>query len=301
MSLSRLLRFQLRCLLTPQLEVGPLRRASHYLAATALSPGVILRFSRWTRTMRSEEIQPWIGPERCCIVLLSYRRPANIPLLVESFLRCDFVGHVVVSNNNPEVDLSGPLAAFNDPRLELIQQTKATKQGIRFELAQRHAGRFEYFFSPDDDRFLLPSQLRQLFAALVAEPEVPHGIEGEVRAVRGDWDDYPFRVGAVDDGRADHLTGYYAFTRLHLRRALETFESLGWKELDKVGNGEDIVLSFAGDGRPRIHDLGKILECESWSLAGVATWQTHEGFFEQRKDLHDRLQERRSSYAAQLR
>ncbi|MDY7094468.1 MAG: hypothetical protein SX243_15970 [Acidobacteriota bacterium] len=301
MSVSRLLRFQLRCLYTPQLDVGPLRRLSHYLAATALAPRLILRFYRWVRTMRTETIVPWDGPERCCVVLLSYRRPANIPLLVESFLRCDFVGQVVVSNNNPEVDLSGPLAVFDDPRLELIQQPKATKQGIRFALAQRHAGRFDFFFSPDDDRFLLPSQLRQLFAALVAEPEVPHGIEGEVRVQRGDWEGYPFRVGSVDNGRADHLTGYYAFTRLHLRRALETFEKLGWKELDKVGNGEDIVLSFAGDDRPRIHDLGKILECESWSLAGVATWMTHDDFFEQRKDLHDRLQERRTSYAAQLR
>lgn len=301
MSLSKLLAFQLHALFTPARPLAGPRLALHALAAAAQAPGLTLRFRRWVRAMRAEPRQSWEGPESCCVVLLSYRRPANIPFLVESFLRCDFVGKVVVSNNNPEVDLAAALAGLDDQRLELVEQPKPTRQGIRFALAEQNAGRFEYFISPDDDRFLLPSQLRRLFAALVAEPAVPHGIEGEVRAAAGDWEDYPFKVGHAADGSADHLTGYYAFTRLHLRRALEIFDRLGWKKLDEVGNGEDIVLSFAGDGKPRIHDLGPILQCTSWYAAGIATWTTHADFFAQRRELHERLEAHKDSYATRLR
>lgn len=301
MRFRRLIAFQLRCLFTPQFEVGLVRRILHYCAALALTPRTVLRVRRWTRAIETAPRQTLDGPETCCVVVLSYRRPANIPWIVESYLKCDFVGKVVVTNNNPEVDLATYLEGIDDPRLELIQQTALTRQGIRFALAEKNAGRFAFFISPDDDRFLTPQQIRTLFAALVAEPAVPHGIEGESRVPSTDPKVYPFVVGTVRDGYTDHLTGYYAFSRLHLRRCLETFEALGWTRPEAVGNGEDIVLSFSGNTQPRIHDLGPILQCESWSLAGVATWQTHENFFQERTALHDRLQERRRSYAASLR
>ncbi|MCB1055241.1 MAG: hypothetical protein KDD11_06975 [Acidobacteria bacterium] len=301
MRFRRLIEFQLQCLFTPRREVGVVRRLLHFFFALALTPRTVLRVRRWARAIETAPRQTIDGPETCCVIVLSYRRPANIPWIVLSYLKCDFVGKVVVTNNNPAVDLKSYLEGIDDPRLELVQQTQPTKQGIRFALAEKHSGKFEYFFSPDDDRFLVPQQIRKLFAGLVAEPEVPHGIEGESRVPRVDAKTYPFVVGTVRDGRTDHLTGYYAFTRLHLRRCLETFRGLGWTRPEAVGNGEDIVLSFSGDGQPRIHDLGPILQCESWSLAGVATWQTHQNFFEERAALHDRLADRRRSYAAALR
>ena len=79
------------------------------------------------------------SPERCRVVVISYKRPANIPWVVRSFLRCDFVERVVVSNNNPEIDLRSYLGT-RDPRVELVEQAVPTRQGIRFTLAAERAG-----------------------------------------------------------------------------------------------------------------------------------------------------------------
>ena len=48
--------------------------------------------------------------------------------------------------------------------------------------------------------------------------------------------------------------------------------------------GDDIVLSFTGMGRPRIHDLGPLEFCPTSSLKGVALWKEND-FFERRYRL----------------
>src|SRR5438132_199315 len=57
------------------------------------------------------------GPEKVAVVLQSYRRPINIEPILQNLLACDFVSTVVVSNNNPEVDLAS-YVRVRDPRLE---------------------------------------------------------------------------------------------------------------------------------------------------------------------------------------
>lgn len=234
------------------------------------------------------------GGPRCCVIVLSYRRPANIDLVVRSALKCRFVSKVVVSNNNPD-HRARHLTSAESERLVLIDQERPTRQGIRFTLAAAHDS--EFYIAVDDDVFLSPKQLERLFTLLVADPSVPHGIGGEARKTPAEQElppsGYGFLTGVSGDREVDHLTRVYAFTREHLTTALGLFEQLGMGDLTRVGNGEDIVLSFSGRSRPRIHRVGKVAQCASFACEGIATFTSYAGFFAERAQLHDRLLELR--------
>jgi hypothetical protein len=263
-----------------------LRYAVRVLLSALWLPVHLLRVSWYCLVVTLGPRRRAFGPERCAVVLLSYRRPQNIEWLVRGYLKCDFVTRVIVSNNNPDVDLTHYLR-LDDPRIELIQQPVRTRQGMRFSLAAERGADDPYLISPDDDIFLYPSQIETLFRGLVAEPAVPHGIRGEVWRKPGSPIAYPFDPTAVGDGWVEHLTGYYAFTAEQARRCLEIYSALGWNDPNAIGNGEDIVLSFSGADRPRIHDIGGFLQCNSWQTE-VATWRA-QGFLKERMALDDQL------------
>jgi len=267
-----------------------LRYTSRALLALPLLLVHLPRMGWYALSVTFGRRRPAPGPERCAVILLSYRRPENIEWIVRGYLKCDFVSRVMVSNNNPEVDLTRYLR-LRDPRLELIQQPVRTRQGMRFSLAAERGEESRFFLSPDDDIFLYPRQIETLFRGLVAEPSVPHGIRGEVRREKGLLPNYPFDPTVTGDGAVDHLTGYYAFTAEQARRCVELYGALGWDDPNAVANGEDIVLSFSGAGRPHIHDVGGFLQCTSWETM-VATWRSHGNFFRERLHLHEVLRER---------
>jgi hypothetical protein len=264
-----------------------LRRAGLVLLSALELPVRLLRASWYCLAVTLGPRRRAWGPERCEVVLLSYRRPQNIEWLVRGYLKCDFVSRVIVSNNNPDFDLTRYLR-LDDPRIELIQQPVRTRQGMRFSLAAELGEESRYFISPDDDIFLYPGQIETLFRGLVAAPAVPHGIRGEVRRKAASLAVYPFDPTATGDGVVEHLTGYYAFTAGQARRCVELYNALGWNDPNAVGNGEDIVLSFTGEGRPQIHEIGGFLQCTSWQTE-VATWRSYGNFFEERVRLHGRL------------
>ncbi|MDJ0835572.1 MAG: hypothetical protein QNK37_03590 [Acidobacteriota bacterium] len=263
-------------------------RCFKYLVAVLRTPFDIIRFGAWMIRVTFGARQTADSEERLCVVMLSYKRPANMEWLVRGYLKCEFVDSLVICNNNPDVDLRRYLKT-QDPRITLIQRSVHTKQGIRFGLAEERRSQYRFFLSPDDDRFLYPRQIKQLFDAMVRNPAVPMGVEGEVFQEDNPRMGYPFRVGCRGNRKVDHLTGVYGFNEAHLERAAALFDQLGWHDLTKVGNGEDIVISFSGNEQPEIIDIGRQLCCNSWSKEGVATWTTHQNFFQERQALHHNL------------
>lgn len=239
------------------------------------------------------------GPQKCCIVILSYRRPYNIDLLVRSALRCDAVGEVIVHNNARHTQL-GDWISVSDSRLSIVEHPKDVGHGIRWKLAAQSS--FDWFLSIDDDVFLEAKQIAALFDHLVGNPAVPHGISGEVyqRQERpqpplgpfeeqpyGPYHDYPFMVRVIrKDMDVDHLTMTYAFTRQHLQRAEEHLKLLGLTNMSELYNGDDLLLSFAGNGRPRIHDLGSFLQCTSVLIPGIAFCCSTANFRPERLRVH---------------
>lgn len=272
-------------------DLALLRNVGRWFVAVGSIPLSMARLIAWGRAIAAPSDLPLPGDPAYAVVLLSYRRPRNIEWIARAYLACPFIQRVTISNNHPDIDLKRFLSSkvLTDPRLELIQQTQRTRQGVRFSLAAERADKFDFFISPDDDCFLSPRQIHRLFSELIADPTVPHGFRGEHRKRVGSLREYPFDPTVTGEMEVEHLTICYTFTAAHAHRCMELYEALGWHDPATVGNGEDMALSFSGDGRPRIHDLGPQLQCNSWEKAGVATWNTHQNFFEQRVMLHSQL------------
>jgi len=225
--------------------------------------------------------------------VLSYARPYNIHFLVQSLLKCEYIGRVLVSNNNPRYSIRDWIAV-DDARLSIIDQPRNTKQGVRIRFAHDLGGEFVALI--DDDRFLYPAQCTRLFESLFAEPEVLHGIEGEVAIDHGHSNtvsEYPFDCGVVAQGtsrRVDHATGVYFASRKLIQRAIRLLDRLGIDRLDEFGNGEDIVLSRSGLGKPILHDVGPVLQCASSWAVGTATYTTFGArFYSERIALDRRI------------
>jgi hypothetical protein len=255
----------------------------------------LVSYLRWRSAALRGERLPWSGEPRITVVLLSYKRVHNMDTLVRNLLRADCVQHLVVSNNNPDYRISD-WVQVEDARLRLVDQPRRTPPGIRFELARQAPG--DYFISVDDDVLLYPEQLESLFKSLLAQPEVPHGVQGEKFLGRsgtrragpfGDW-----QPGCFGETEADVINTVYTFTRKQLEALYRLASALG-KEVATLANGEDVLLSMSGQGRPRVHDVGAVGQCLSWCRAGVATWRSRQAFFQERTVLFESLQALKAS------
>lgn len=223
-------------------------------------------------------------PERCGVVILSHNRPQNIDLIVRSALKNTFVSELVVSNSNPTVSISD-WVELEDSRLRLVDEAEPTQPGHRFSIAQKMEG--EWFLAVDDDIFLTAENWRDFFGVLLDGPQVPHGVTGNLyrKDALANGDGHPFVHVEHKDVSVDVLIGAYAFTREHLSRLFRLSRELGIENMSRFRNGEDILLSLCGGGRPRIHDLGRLFCCATSSVEGVALWKTHGNFWEERAAL----------------
>ena len=230
---------------------------------------------------------------QCTVILLSHNRPQNVSLLVEGALKNAFVSKVVVSNSNPNVRIADWVKT-NDLRLFLLDETKPTRPGYRFVLAAQETG--DYFISVDDDIFPAPRQWTEFFQCLLANEAVPHGLTGNLyKPGTASSNGSPFHHVAGGNVEVDVLIGAYAFTRRHLERLFELARRLKLGDMTNLANGEDILLSFAGEGRPKIHDVGKLFCCASTSLEGVALWRTLGDFWDERVRLFEAVSATRKS------
>jgi hypothetical protein len=117
----------------------------------------------------------------------------------------------------------------------------------------------------------------------VADEGCPHGIIGQVyRPGTTSSNGSPFHHVVGRETEVDVLIGAYAFTSEHLKRVFEVAAKIGISDLSQVRNYDDVLLSFGGTKRPRIHPLKPALECASASLPGIAMWTTNSEFWEER-------------------
>ena len=233
----------------------------------------------WRRASRPD------GRPRLTVILLSYDRPANLDLIVR-LCRIDAVDRIVVSNNNPRYRVR-EMVRVRDPRLLLIDQPDAVKPGIRFVLARDEPS--DLYVTIDDDVFPTPSQVGLLAGTLATQPDSPHGLVGKI--LRGEsFPPWPF-VGANPRAgpRVDILNCVYAFSREHLDEYFRLAAAVGIENHAQFANGEDILLSFSGRTRPRIHDFGAVVVCASSALDGIAMSTTHRHFYRERWELFSTL------------
>jgi len=228
------------------------------------------------------------GAEKLVVILLSHNRPWNLEPIVRVLLSLDFVEKIVVHNSHPTLRVRD-FVHISNSRLELVDQSRPTKCGIRFELARNAGG--QYYLLIDDDIFLSASQVAQLFESYLKVPNAPGAIGGAIFASETkDLDaikvtgpsDWPFRRPGPLDEWVDIINGVFIFNDRHLRRYFSLCESLGILDQSKFGNGEDIVLSHTSNLRPRLHRIGFVKRCLSSSLPGIAISSTRKDFYKER-------------------
>ncbi|MBD2338949.1 hypothetical protein H6G64_18405 [Calothrix sp. FACHB-156] len=239
------------------------------------------------------KVSSQVTDKHCVVVLLSHNRYRNMELIVSCALHNTFVSKVIVSNSNPAVKITD-WVKVQDSRLVLIDETFPTQPGHRFVLANREDS--NYFLSIDDDIFLMPHQWVAFFDKLVADDEVTHCLTGNVyRPGTVASNGSPFHQVTGIEQDVDVLVGSFAFTRQHLDRMFALAHTLGIHQMTNLRNGEDILLSFAGIRSPRVHDVGHIWSCASSSLPGVALWQTHQNFWQERISIFEKAQSARKT------
>ena len=232
-------------------------------------------FTRWQWNARFAPVQVIANrPAKATIILLSYKRPRNIQPMVRSLLKASCVQRVIVSNNNPNLRLEDWLQ-LRDRRLHVMNQPVRCFPGFRLELARQDGG--EYFLSFDDDVFLFPWQVDQLFSRLLETPSVPHGIYGDLFVEESLRTRYPasqHRHGWLGglmniDAPVHVLNRGYAFSRSHLQE-VSRLGSLLDIDVGAMPIADDVLLSSAGTALPRCVKLGRILTCPSSARPGVA-------------------------------
>lgn len=100
--------------------------------------------------------------------LLSWRRPDNLRLIVESLAPLEFLDEILVWNINPEVRLS-----FSLPKVRVINSPENRGCAARY-LCAAHA-RNEIIYTQDDDALVL--DVVQRYQAFLADPSrITHGL-----------------------------------------------------------------------------------------------------------------------------
>jgi hypothetical protein len=226
------------------------------------------------------------GP-RAAFIILSYARPQNMQRILDAVLAARSCDHILLSNNNPDIDIFDHIARDQPDRVKVAQQKERWEPVSRFIFARNMPD--DYFVCIDDDLFLTPAQIDALVSHLHADPAVPHGVWGEhVRLVEGVFQITP---GVHNfDGEVDTINRAYAFTHPHVRRYFELLGLVGVKRPRSLGRGDDIVLSFSGERKPFCHDLGPLEDCPTADDKELALWR-NENFYDARIRLYARLRE----------
>ena len=203
------------------------------------------------------------GDQKCTFVVASFLRPKNIQLIIDSLVKCEFAGEIVISNHNPDIAIADYIDC-DDDRLKILTSKKKEPCGYRYTVANRLSA--EYFMVVDDDIFLFPEQFRKLFLHLLEQPEIPHGFHGTMHS-RDVGEDGLSRITHVAgcEATVNVLHQAYAITREHVERFREIADAAVRSGLfpdeDPSGFADDMMISFSGDGQPRVHDLSPILTC----------------------------------------
>jgi hypothetical protein len=198
------------------------------------------------------------------------QRLRNIGPLLRYLLACSFVEKVIVTNNNPAQRIA---ERFGGGRVVAIDQPVRQGAAIAWRLAGDEPA--DHFLVLDDDVLIYPSQVARLLSALVAAPAVPHGFAGRDAN------------GFVSSREAEvvELHCAYAATRAHVRRYLDysdRLEAAIGASPETAGVGDYVLISRAGGGLPRIHDIGFVAMCPTAEAPDVAVYRAND--FSARRD-----------------
>ena len=235
-------------------------------------------------------------PVRTAIVLHNFKRPQNLPRIVSACLRAAHRPDVIVIDNAPDDSLAAPLhavaAAEGEAGARLSYRANLENRGPGDRYTVAATLDHDAIASIDDDLFLTPSQVDALLDCYLRDRGRVHGIWGE-RLTSRDGGLYLDNQIVGHEIEVDILNRAYAFGPEQARIACALLHDLGYEDWLSLGPGSDIILSFSGEQRPMVHDIGALESCETAGMPGVAFWR-RDDFKTRRLVLFRRLLQMRS-------
>ncbi len=163
-------------------------------------------------------------------VLLSWRRPENLPAIVDALRRCPAIGEVLVWNNNPDVRLELDAAVIQAPDNFMLLP----------RLAIGCLTRWPAIWFQDDDLVLEQPQMDLLWHRFLEDGgRRMHGVQGRAIGPGGRYD------GRNVFGECDVVNQAVVFRRGALARALGWLPSPLWQPGTVDPAEDDILLSLA--------------------------------------------------------
>ena len=167
-------------------------------------------------------------------VVLNWKRPANVHLILDSWRASGLIDQAIVWNNNPDTDFRHDWATVVNASPDL---------GLYTRFAAVALAAHPTVLVQDDDVHLPSSTISALLDAWTAQPRILHGLFG-----RGPRNDGSYARDLEGDQPAPIiLTRALVTQRRHAARffhAAPLFEHLQTGSTPQ-GNGEDIIFSYA--------------------------------------------------------
>lgn len=201
-------------------------------------------------------------------VLITYFNPVRMKHInhqIRNLLKCDFVEKVIISNHNPDINIEALINVTSD-RVVVRNQQIRRGCGYRWWVANDFSP--EFLIVADDDLLLFPRQIKKLFAALIHEPQMPHGFAGMIQQ-----SDYALEYHQKENRIVDYLCEIYAITGEQLKQYTKLSREIIKDETLKnmvEFSADFIITSRTGSQKPHIHHTSHILRCPSFNQTGVA-------------------------------
>ncbi len=199
--------------------------------------------------------------EKATAILLSWKRPHNLPRIIGAIKGTPLIGEVMVWNNNPDVTLAFPdVTVINSPRNFLCFP--------RYCLAA--LATHETIWFQDDDLLVTAEQIARIHAAYRADTSRIYGIVGR---------DIVNGLYSADDvyGECDIVLGRAML--FHRRLLFHAFEPFGSLPPDMTE--DDIIFSLASGQRHVAVDVSPLADLGSADDA--ALWKRPDHFDRRQK------------------
>ena len=219
------------------------------------------------------------------VILTNYARPWNIQRQIETVRALREPTDILLIDNSETEDGRSNLPEMDLTGVALLRTGRNMGNGWRFAVAAElpHA----QLSCIDDDIFLSTDQIEALFQRAAREPDRPHGVWGE--DVQERFGRLGFKTHLCRQNReVDILNQLYVFTPAQASRAITLAAFCGYPDWSKIGPVDDVFLSYAGNRKPAVHELGPLEQCETASKEGIASWRRPD-FYARRKTVLRKL------------
>lgn len=175
------------------------------------------------------------------VVLLSWKRPKNIPLILNQLFSSKLIDEIIIWNNNPFIKFK-----YKHPKLLIINSGKNFGTLARYAVALLTSN--PNILIQDDDLMLTPNQIQELFKKYKKNKTKLYGCFGR------NIQDGKYIKKDVD-GDVDIVLGrVILFNKKHLFKLFRCIGNHGTHLED------DILFSFSVKNKHRIINVGKVKE-----------------------------------------